>query len=118
MPEVLKLITFSSTSPNVLLAAIKKAIDEKKITTWSHDQGCFTHTPPQWVNKAWLGPVVKNAAELSFAIIHPNNGVVTSENYAVYHGRFVEMMLAHFDSQFTNATSTAMPTAYDKIKAA
>jgi hypothetical protein len=118
IPEDFSLITFSTTTPNALLAAIKKAIDDKKVTTWSHNQGYFTHTPPQWINKAWLQPVVDAAVGLRFAIVHPNNGIVTSENYAVYHGRFVEMMLAHFDSEFTNATSTAMPTAFDRIKAA
>jgi hypothetical protein len=38
--------------------------------------------------------------------------------YAVYHGRFIEMALAHFDSQFGEGAATAMPTAADKITAA
>jgi hypothetical protein len=118
IPEDFRLITFSTTTPNALLAALKKAIDDKKITTWTYNQGYFAHTPPQWINKAWLKPIVDAAVGLRFGIIHPNNGIVTSESYAVYHGRFIEMMLAHFDSEFTNATSTAMATSYDKIKAA
>jgi len=118
MSEDTSLIIFNTNKPNALLAAIKAAIDQKTITTWSYTQGHFTHTPTQWVNKAWLKPVVDEGVALRFAIIHPTNGVVTSENYAVYHGRFIEMMLAHFDAEFTNADATAMPTAVDRIKAA
>lgn len=37
------------------------------------------------------------------------------ETYAVYHGRFSEMLLAHFDDEFSNVYSTAQKTKYDRF---
>ena len=42
---------------------------------------------------------------------------VTTEVYAVYHGRFIETMLAHFDKQFTNGFASSMPTVADRVAA-
>jgi hypothetical protein len=113
------MLSFGTSTPNALLTEIKKAIDEKKITTWSYNkEGYFTHTPDQWKAKAWLLPTVVAASELRFGIIRPQGGTVTSEVYAVYHGRFIEMMLAHFDTKFGNGVASALPTAQDNIKAA
>jgi hypothetical protein len=113
------MLSFNTSKPNALLAAIKKAIDEKKITTWAYSKdGDFTHTPTQWYANAWLRPSAVAGAELRFAIIRPQNANISSEVYAVYHGRFIEMMLAHFDTEFSNSTATALPTAADYVKAA
>jgi len=113
------MLSFKTDKPNALLAAIKKAIDDKKVTTWSYNtDGYFTHTPEQWKAKAWFLPSVVAGSELRFGIIRPNNGTIGTEVYAIYHGRFIEMMLAHFDTQFDDGRATAMPTAADKLKAA
>jgi hypothetical protein len=32
---------------------------------------------------------------------------MTKVIYGVYHGRFIEMLLTHFDDSFTSATATA-----------
>jgi hypothetical protein len=113
------MVSFSTTQPNTLLAAIKTAIQQGKVTTWSlNTNGDLTHTPEQWKWKAYLRPVATAGAELRFAIIRPSNANISTEVYAVYHGRFVEMMLAHFDKMFTNAASTAMPTTVDNVQAA
>jgi len=37
------------------------------------------------------------------------------EAYAVYHGRFIEMLLAHFDEGFSEAFATAQATGDDRI---
>ena len=113
------MLSFGTTTPNALLAEIKKAIDEKKITTWSYDKsGDFTHTPDQWRAKAWLRPNVVAGSELRFGIIRPQSASVGNEVYAVYHGRFIEMMLAHFDTTFGSGAASALPTAVDNIRAA
>jgi hypothetical protein len=113
------MLNFGTKTPHALLSKIKKAIDEKKITTWSYNKdGYFTHTPDQWKAKAWLLPKVVETTELRFGIIRPQNSSVSSEVYAVYHGRFIEMMLAHFDTEFGSGAASALPTAADNIKAA
>lgn len=97
----------NKANPAALLAAIKKAIDDKKITTWSYDSdGDFTHTPDQWARKAWMRPRTINGV-LAFGIIKPVNSTLTTLIYGLYHGRFTEMLLAHFDDQFHTVEATA-----------
>ena len=106
---------FVTQEPAELLAVIKKAITEGKIVTWSCDQdGDFTHTAAQWKNKAWLRPRVRTG-ELVMNILGSRNQVMTKEVYAIYHGRFVEMVLAHADRYFTTATASAMLEVGDVV---
>lgn len=94
-------ITIQTANPTKLLADIKKGIDDNKIETWSYDKdGDFTHTPVQWNGKAWLKPTV--AATLNFAILGQKDIKLEDAIYAVYHGRFAEMVLAHFKAQITS----------------
>jgi hypothetical protein len=92
-----------------LVAKIKQAIKDKKIETWECDEdGDFTYntSDKQWYKKAWLRPKTINGQQV-FGIMFPKEAKVTSIVYAIYHGRFIEMLLAHFDSDFTKAESTA-----------
>jgi hypothetical protein len=107
----------NTSNPAGLLAAIRKGIDDGHIVTWSYDaDGDFTHTPDQWKNRAWLRPVVStaHADELRFKILKQQGIDMPSVVYAVYHGRFIEMLLGHFDKKFSNASATALP-AYGDI---
>ena len=101
-----------------LLARIKRLIDQGQITTWKYDpEGDFTHTTSsgQWANKAWLRPEV-HSDKLRLVILKPKGMPLTREVYAVYHGRFIEMLLNHFDSEFTEVTATALPSRGDRIR--
>ena len=111
-------ITILTDKPAALLANITKQIEEKKIKTWSiYKNEYFTHTPPQWINKAWLRPRILEE-KLIFNIVPPQKTTLSSEIYAVYHGRFIEMLLAHVDSQFRSASASALATSGDIIKVA
>jgi hypothetical protein len=104
-----------AANPQSVLQTFKKAIDDKHIVTWSYDaSGDFTHTTSQWENLAWLRPVVKSD-RLVLNIIRPKGLKVSSEVYAIYHGRFIEAMLAHCDKLFTNGVATAMPETGDLV---
>lgn len=35
--------------------------------------------------------------------------------YGVYHGRFSEMLLTHFDNEITSIQLTSLPDDYDNI---
>jgi hypothetical protein len=108
-------INFNTNDPRKLLATFKKAIDDKNVVTWSYDKdGDFTHTPDQWVNQAWLRPVVyEGRLTLNFI---GNIKVKTGKAlYGVYHGRFIESMLTHCDALFISGGATAMPTNSDNI---
>lgn len=113
------MLSFNTSKPNALLTAIKAEIDKGHITTWRYDNdGDFTHVPAQWAGKAWMRPQVVNGEALKFNIIYPRGKIADREIYAVYHGRFSEMMLAHFDSVFTRITATALLASGDQAAAA
>jgi hypothetical protein len=100
-------IIIQTPTPKKLLAGIKKAIDEKKVETWSYDEdGDFTHTPDQWKYKAWLRPTTASGV-LVLGLLGKKDVKMSKSLYAVYHGRFAEMLLTHFDDMFSSATTTA-----------
>jgi hypothetical protein len=107
---------FKTDAPQKLLSAYKKAIDDGHIKTWSYDQdGDFTHSTEQWIRQAWLRPEIKPGSELVFYILAPKETELTSEAYAVYHGRFIESMLRHCDSLFVHGYASAMPEDGDML---
>lgn len=108
-------VTITTSSPQSLLAGIKLSIDQGHIVTWSYDSdGDFIHTAEQWKYKAWLRPIVKTG-NLTFGIIPPRSVAISREVYAIYHGRFIEMLLVHFDEKFSAAIASAMPTNDDDV---
>lgn len=108
-------IYFKTNDPKKLLEEFIKAIREGRITTWSYDQdGDFTHSPNQWRNLAWLHPKIE-MGQLVLYILRPQNTNLTSEVYAIYHGRFIESMLIHCDNLFTSSIATALPEGSDNV---
>jgi hypothetical protein len=108
-------VVVPTSAPAELLKAIKDKMAEGGIDTWSVDSdGDFTHTPPQWKNEAWLRPRVETD-RLVFTVLTPKGKHLSGAAYAVYHGRFIEMLLAHFDLKFSTARATAMPDLGDNV---
>ena len=108
-------LIIKTSDPTGLLTSMKKSIDTKSIETWSYDSsGDFTHTPEQWKFKAWMRPKI-HIGELHFDFLGNREITTTKLIYAVYHGRFAEMLLNHFDTQFSEVKATAMPTSNDVI---
>ena len=106
-------IHFYTSAPSALLAAFKKAINDKHVITWSYDDdGDFTHTHTQWAKLAWLRPKILSD-RLQFNILNPQGKAVTWTIYGVYQGRFIESLTTHLHASFTLATATAAPTAED-----
>jgi len=101
--------------PQGLLNEIKTSIRNRTIETWLVDSdGDFTHTPNQWQNQAWFRPSV-GQDRLEFYILGNRAHVMSKVTYAVYHGRFIEMLLTHFDERITRASATAMPVSSDWV---
>lgn len=100
-----------------LLNEIKVAIRKGLVQTWSLDQdGDLTHSPVQWKNKAWFRPAAE-AGVLVFRIIGQTDVHMSTEIYAIYHGRLIEMLLAHFDTKFNNVMATAQAVVGEYIGA-
>ena len=111
-------ITVFCNAPKQLLHDIKQAIDDGSIVTWGYDKdGDFTHSVDQWDRQAWLRPVI-TADMLTFGLIGREGVTMGKVVYAVYHGRFIEMLLAHFDESFSLVSSTALGTQVDTFKSA
>lgn len=102
--------------PAALLSSIKKAIDDKKVETWKYDKdGDLFHTPEQWRGKAWLRPIVQQGM-LVLGLVGQQNVQMSKLIYGVYHGRFIEMLLTHFDDKFTTVNATAVGDSGDLFK--
>ncbi len=109
-------IIVSTDNPSGLLSAMKRAVDDDKIATWSYDgDGDFTHTADQWRQRAWLRPKI-GEGRIVFNIVPPRAKTISRIVYGIYHGRFIEMLLNHFDERFTRASATALPTVGDRVK--
>lgn len=105
-----------TSDPSGLLSAIRQSIDDGKIKTWSYDKdGDFTHTADQWINLAWLRPSISDD-KLTFNTVPPRTQHISIRIYGVYHGRFIEMLLSHFDDKFTRASATAQASNDDQIR--
>jgi hypothetical protein len=104
-------------NPRDLLTAIAFDITSGAIETWSVDtDGDFTHSPEQWRNKAWFRPQV-SSDRILFSILTPKNTRMNKVVYGVYHGRFIEMLLTHYDLKFQRAEATALPIVGDVVRA-
>lgn len=109
-------IFVQTKTPKKLLATYKKAIDDGRASKWSYDSdGDFTHTSPEWTGKAWLRPRIREREALIFYILGPSERSVSTDVYAVYHGRFMEALLRHCDGLFSGARITSMPDDGDVI---
>lgn len=76
--------------------------------------GDFTHSVEQWKFRAWIRPHVESE-RVVFAILCRNDKNLSVAEYAVYHGRFVEMLLCHFDKVCQSIDVTPLASQYDKI---
>ncbi len=86
-----------SSNARFFIKKLNEKLQREEIQTWSQDDdGDYTHTPLQWHNKAWMRAHV-SSEYIIFGIVSSRKHALTKELYAVYHGRFAEMLLAHFD---------------------
>lgn len=103
-------ITLKNISEKEFVTAIKQQIDDNKIITWQYDEdGDFTAVQDQWRFEAWMRPQNNNSINhLYFGIVKNSKTTMSKEVYAVYHGRFAEMLLAHFDTYILNIEISSM----------
>jgi hypothetical protein len=113
-------IFFHTNSAGTLLKEFGTQIAQPeksgKVITWAiNSDNFYTHKSTQWGEKAWLKARVE-AHQLTFNIIKPKNGNVSSPVYAYYHGHLIETFLSHFDKLFAYCSATALADIGDVIK--
>lgn len=109
-----------------ITSKIISEIANQKIKTWSHSKfgatDYFTHDVPsgQW-GKAWIKetkrtPLLDGKYEVTYTVHTVKGTNMSSITYAVYHGRFAEMLLSHFDSLFQEIELTSLPRWGDTVE--
>lgn len=108
-------IIITAGQPSALLDAIYAAIDEVHVATWSYDDdGDLTYLLDEWRESAWFRPETTET-ELQFGLVKRLDEDLTTHVYSVYHSAFVQMLLNHFDDQFTTVVATARHTPPDEF---
>ena len=110
-------IYVTTGNPKKLHKGIKDAINAGEIQTWKIDgNGLLTHctSTDQWEREAWFGCILEEN-RIVFCINGREDRALTVPEYAIYHGRFVEMLLTHFDRDFSDIqVSPLIDSAYDR----
>lgn len=110
------MIEIHTPDPHRLVEEINEAIRNGRIATWTVDSdGDYTHSLEQWKNRAWLSCRFNETDDtlLRFVIIEAREQKLSKAVYGVYHGRFAEMLLTHFDNQITSLSISPLLTQYD-----
>lgn len=102
---------FHTKSPDALLGAFEARVGQSeprgRINVWrkSDDGQRFTHTAPEWTEKAWLKARVEDD-KLVFNIIRPHDRYVSVWGYAFFYGQLIETFTNHLDLNFDRVTVT------------
>jgi hypothetical protein len=108
-------IIVNCDQPRVLLRQIREGIEDGLVRGWSYDEdGDFSYTVARWEGRAWLRPRIRGD-RLTLNIVTPRGQQMTTMTYAVYHARFAQMLLTHFDSEFDDVRISASPNVHDEV---
>ncbi len=108
-------IYVKTDKPSYLVEKIREGIEKHTIETWLCDSaGDFTHDTDQWRYHAWMTPYVEESRVI-FGIVCRKDRNLSIVEYAIYHGRFVEMLLKHFDKTCKSIEVTPLATTYDIV---
>ena len=112
-------IFVKTSSPGMLVDSIREKIKSQTIKTWTVDEdGDMTHAAEQWKYNAWIRTKIEpGLSRVVFYIICRNDRNLSVSDYAIYHGRFVEMLLTHFDKDCQSIEVTALASKYDSVVA-
>jgi hypothetical protein len=110
-------ITVPSKAPLYLLLQIKQDITSRRTDEWVCDQdGDLTLSDPQWNNKAWFRPHVKEA-KLVFGIIPAIEPKMSTALFAFYHGRLLETLLGRYQHLAGEASTSVIASKFYDLQA-
>jgi hypothetical protein len=99
-------------SPQSLINAINKAINDKSLKTWEvkkNDKGeiLYSHSPEQWSEKAMLKPII-HANKVQFIMAWWTSSSTPGDDVKGYIlGRFTEILVVHFKEHFSKLETLA-----------
>jgi len=91
--------------PQSLINAINKAMKDEDLKTWkklsvTDHEIMYSHTPEQWDEKAMLEPIINEDSVIFNFIWWKKNGEPEDATKGYILGRFVEVLMVHFRSNF------------------
>ena len=90
------------------VAELNNKIQHISLETWLCDiDGDLTYNSPQWLNEAWFHPRVERN-KLIYGIIGRRDSRMTKHVYAVFHARFIEMLLSNFDKEIASIQCSSL----------
>lgn len=103
--------------PSSLLESIRRGIREKRVEGWiSQGGGDFTYAEAEWRDLAAFHAIMQ-PEKLILGLIGSQDIIMTKRLYSFYHARFIEMLLANFDTEFTDVLATAhKDVRYDRFQ--
>ncbi|HBK30738.1 MAG TPA: hypothetical protein DDZ96_00455 [Porphyromonadaceae bacterium] len=111
-------IIIKTETPDTLLDEIYEGIQSKKVDKWaSTADGRLTYASLLWKNEAWFKPQIwVEEKELRFGLIkRKDRKHISTKLYTMFHTKFVEMLLSHFDTLFREVTVSAVRTEPDEF---
>lgn len=99
-----------------LIEMINEAINNGQIKSWIVDSdGDYTRSQEPWKERAWIrySQDKNDQNHVLFIIVQPKNQSISKAVYGVYHGRFAEMLLTHFDSFISELGISPLLTDHD-----
>lgn len=102
-------IIIQTQNPLQLNERIRQLVVEYPLLTWEVDtDNDYTLILERWRYRAWMRPNTDRQAdgELQFGIVSSTRYPMTTTLYAVYHARFAEFLLSHFDREIQSLSIT------------
>lgn len=109
-------VIVEASDPRTLLAEIRKAVRGGTCKPWHCDSDGDFYLAEE-SPRVWLRAEI-DSAKFVLRVLPAQGKHVSKRQYAVYHARFVELLLNHFDRQFQSVAATALPAHGDKVKSA
>ena len=75
---------------------IKEEIEMNSVRTWRYEGNRFTHKPRQWERNVWLENTESGEDWVKYDVFPGDVDPMTSMEYAIACGRFVEMVISHY----------------------
>jgi len=102
--------------PNQFTETLQRIFDDGDVKAWIRDDdGDYTHSPSQWIQMAWFRIRPPEMDRVVFSLLGAKGMKMSTEVYAVYHGRFIEMLLTHLDHEFSDVEATAQRHPRDRF---
>ena len=112
------IIKLKGKTAHDIVDSIDKMIESGEIRVWEKDdEGDYTHSSSQWREKSWFRRILNkdDNREIKFGIIGNKHVEMTRTLYAIYHGRFTEMLLTYFDRDIEEFRITPMKDPQDSF---